>query len=60
MKYLYGITKKDINRVEISWDGLKLRNWAGDEVFYADPDTGNLTLSGTVRANGGNIAGWEI
>ena len=60
IKYQYAITEKDINRVEISWDGLKLRNWAGEEVFYADPDTGNLTLSGTVKADGGNIAGWEI
>lgn len=60
IKYQYAIAQKDINRVEISWDGLKLRNWSGEEVFYADPDTGNLTLSGTVKADGGNIAGWEI
>ena len=60
IKYQYAIAQKDINRVEISWNGLKLRNWSGEEVFYADPDTGNLTLSGTVKADGGNIAGWEI
>ena len=60
IKYQYAIAQKDINRVEISWDGLKLRNWAGDEVFYADPDTGNLTLSGTIRASAGQIGGWNI
>lgn len=40
----------DVARVEISWDGLKLRNWNNEEVFYADPDTGNLTLHGRVEA----------
>ena len=41
----------DINRVEISWDGLKLRNWDNKEVFYASADTGDLTLEGTLLAN---------
>lgn len=40
----------EIKRVEISWDGLKLRNWNNDEVFFADPDTGNLNLKGAVEA----------
>lgn len=42
----------EIKRVEISWDGLKLRNWNNDEVFSADPDTGNLIITGTFRATG--------
>ena len=41
----------DIKRVEISWDGFKLRNWNNEEVFFADPDTGNLTLKGTIFAD---------
>lgn len=40
-----------VNRVEISWDGLVLRNYDGDKTLYADPDTGNLFLSGTVYAD---------
>mgnify|MGYP007070306289 FL=1 len=48
----YRILDDDVTRVEISWDGLKLRNWDNDEVFWADADTGNLTLKGTVYANG--------
>lgn len=39
-----------VDRVEVSWDGLKLRNWDNKEVFYADPDTGNLTLRGKIEA----------
>ena len=41
-----------LKRVEISWDGLKLRNYNNDLVFYADADTGNLTVSGTIKATG--------
>lgn len=51
--------EKDVDRVEISWDGIKIRNIAGQEVFYAD-DYGNLTLTGTISANAGNIGGWVI
>lgn len=40
-----------VNRVEISWDGLVLRNYDGDKTLYADPDTGNLFLAGTVYAD---------
>lgn len=40
-----------INRVSISWDGLTLRNWDNDKVFYADMK-GNLTLTGTIYAHG--------
>lgn len=49
-----------VNRVEISWDGLILRNKEGNEVFYADPNTGNLTLKGFINAAGGDIGGWKI
>ncbi len=40
--------EQNVNRVEISWDGLKLRNWNNDVTFYADPNTGDLILSGTL------------
>ena len=41
---------QDVKRVEVSWDGFKLRNWANNEVFYADPDTGNLNITGNITA----------
>jgi len=37
-----------VKRVEVSWDGFILRNWENEKVFWADPDTGNLTLNGTL------------
>lgn len=49
-----------INRVEVSWKGFTLRNWNNEEVFYADPNTGNLTLKGTIEADSGKIGGWNI
>lgn len=51
------IMPETVDRVEISWDGLKLRNWNNEEVFYADPDTGNLTLKGTIYAEAGIFSG---
>ena len=48
------------DRVSISWDGLILKNDEGTEVFYADPNTGNLILTGTITAAAGNIGGWQI
>lgn len=48
-----------INKVEVSWNGLILRNNSGDRIFYAD-DTGNLTISGTITAEKGNIGNWQI
>ena len=39
-----------VNRVEVSWDGFKLRNWDGDEVFWASPNTGDLNIKGTIYA----------
>ena len=53
-------TTSDIDRVEVSWQGFKLRNWAGQEVFYADPDTGNLYLEGSIKAESGEVGGWTI
>lgn len=40
-----------IDRVAISWDGLTLRDWNGKDVFYADADTGDLTVEGTIYAS---------
>lgn len=42
---------EDVNRVEVSWRGLVLRNNAGEETLYADPDTGNLNISGNIKIN---------
>ena len=58
--YIYEYMPNTVDRVEISWQGLILRNWNGDEVFFADPDTGNLTLSGRIETSSGHIGGWEI
>lgn len=52
--------QENIKRVQISWDGLILRNWQNDKVFYADADTGNLYLKGTIDATGGHIGAWHI
>lgn len=58
--YAYDILPNTINRVEISWKGLTLRNWKNEDVFFADPDTGDLTLRGCVKAESGTIGGWTI
>lgn len=42
---------KTVKRVEVSWDGFKLRNWDNEEVFWADPDTGNLNVKGAIYAH---------
>lgn len=47
----YSALTQDVNRVEISWNGLKLRNWNNDVTFYADPNTGDLVLGGTLIEN---------
>lgn len=47
----HSVLEQDVNRIEISWDGLKLRNWNNDVTFYADPDTGDLILGGTLIEN---------
>ena len=53
------INKADVDRVEISWKGLILRNNENRMVFYADND-GNLNLEGTITANSGSVGGWII
>ena len=53
----YIILDSPVTRVQVSWDGLKLRNWNNDEVFWADPDTGNLYITGTVFADSFKILG---
>ena len=58
--YAYDILPQTTTRVEISWQGLKLRNWKNQDVFYADPDTGDLTLKGSIIADSGTIGGWTI
>ena len=49
---------QQIKRVEVSWDGFILRNWQNQRVFYAEPDTGNLVISGTINATKGHIGTW--
>ena len=50
----------EIKRVEVSWRGLILRNWQNEQVFFADPETGNLTLKGTIKATDGYIGSWIL
>lgn len=50
----------EIARVQVSWDGFILRNWLNEKVFFADPETGNLTLKGRIEADSGRIGAWEI
>lgn len=45
-------TQENVERVAISWNGLTLRNWKNEQVFYADANTGDLTMTGTVKATG--------
>ena len=52
----YNIVEKDVNRVEISWNGLILRDNNNKETFYADPDTGDLNIVGNISINGNNIS----
>lgn len=58
--YIYEYLNNAVNRVEVSWRGLILRNWENEEVFYADPNTGNLTLEGRIETQSGKIGGWDI
>lgn len=46
------IIQSDVERVSISWDGLKLRNYSNQEVFYASADTGDLNITGYITAKG--------
>lgn len=40
---------QDVNRVEISWDGLVIRDTNNNKVFYADTE-GNLNVIGKITA----------
>ena len=51
----YKILAQDVDRVAITWDGLTLRDWSGNETLKMDPDTGALTITGTLNATGLNI-----
>ena len=55
-KTAYQTLQEDIKRVEISWDGLIIRNWENERVFYADTK-GNLDISGVIHAKGGEFDG---
>lgn len=48
-----------VNLVEISWDGLILRNKDGVPVFQAN-DNGDLEITGILTAKTGNIGNWTI
>lgn len=47
----FTVPSEGIQRVSITWDGLTLRNYNNEKVFYADPDTGNLEIKGRLIAD---------
>jgi len=51
----YKVLEERVERVSISWNGLTLRNYDNEEVFYADADTGDLNITGNITATGLNI-----
>ena len=51
---------QEIKRVQVSWDGFILRNWLNERVFEADPQTGNLHITGRIDATSGSIGAWNI
>lgn len=53
------LTNENVNLVQVSWDGLILRNQNNKKIFYAD-DEGNLTLVGNITAAAGSIGSWLI
>lgn len=52
---LHDPLEDQVKRIEISWDGLILRNWSGEDTFYADANTGNLVIKGTLVSDGSYI-----
>ena len=48
------------NRLEFTANGLIIKNASGDVVFSQDSATGNLELTGVLRALGGVIGGFTI
>jgi len=51
------VPKEGIKRVAITWDGFSIKNYYNQRVFYADADTGNLNVKGTIFANELKIGG---
>lgn len=51
------VLEKDINRVAITWDGLTLRNYNDEKVFFADADTGDLKITGDITATSLTLKG---
>lgn len=54
------IPREGIKQVEVSWNGLIMRNYQNQPIFYADSATGDLTITGNFSAHGGNIGGWHV
>lgn len=54
------IPQEGIKQVEVSWNGLIMRNYQNQPIFYADSATGDLTITGNFSAHGGNIGGWHV
>ena len=61
-KYVTTEDGNGIDRVELSWNGLILRNWNNEKTLSTNPNTGDLTVRGNIQAtglsivsNGGNI-----
>jgi len=50
----------DNNRLSFTASGLTIKNAAGNIVFQQNNATGDLTLTGTINASGGNIGGFTI
>ena len=50
---------KKIDLVEISWNGLILRDKNNQVIFNADRE-GNLSIIGTITAKDGNIGNWLV
>ena len=68
VKYSYGINGQVLigelilgNNLVLTGTGagIKIKDSNGNDAFYAD-NNGNLVLSGTIYAQHGEIAGWEI
>ena len=55
--YQISIPEEGVKRVSISWEGLKLKNYYNQDVFYADADNGNLSIKGTIYASELNLGG---
>lgn len=55
--YIIQTTNQDVDRVSISWNGLTLKNYNGEETLYADAETGNLHIKGTLEAADGIFSG---